>query len=357
MNPIQITQQRLHKQNISQHQFNTPAEVVSWLGAIQGQDYAGAKWSLGLRLPQATESYIEQAILDKKIVRTWLMRGTLHLVAAQDLRWMLALLKERNIAGAKSRHKQLKLDEETFKASQKVLRKILKGENVLERKDIFAQFEKASISLESNRGYHILWRAAHDGAICFGPMSGKQPTYVLLDEWVPKGKQLKRDEALAELAMRYFQSRGPATLEDFAWWSGLTKTDARAGLEAIKSKLTENEIDKQSYWMLAQKDAPTPEKGVYMLSSFDEYLMGYTDRSTVLDPQYAEQVAPGKSGTFYPTIVIDGQVAGTWKQTHKKANVSIEATAFTKFSPTEREAIAKAANRYRQYFGKETVLV
>ncbi|KAA3642363.1 MAG: winged helix DNA-binding domain-containing protein [Chloroflexi bacterium] len=356
MNPAQIPHQRLHHQNISNHQFSAPVEIVSWLGALQGQDYPGAKWSLGLRLPHITETEVEQAILDKKIVRSWLMRGTLHLVAAEDLRWMLELLRERNIAGARSRHKQLKLDEDTFKSSQKVLHKILKKENALERKDIFEHFEKANITLEGNRGYHILWRAAHDGVICFGPMRGKQPTYVLLDEWVPEGEELDLDEALAELARRYFQARGPATLEDFAWWSSLTLTDARAGLEAIRSKLQEMVFDEQSYWMF-DSGAPTSEKDAYLLSSFDEYLLGYTDRSTVLDHENAKKVQPGHSGTFRPTIVIDGQVAGTWKQTLKKNTVTIETSPFTKFTKAQSKAIAEAAKRYGQYLGKEAVLV
>lgn len=357
MTPQDIARYRLYQQQIARSRFKTPGQVVSWLGALQAQDYPGAKWSIGLRLPDRADTDIEQAIADKTIVRTWPMRGTLHFVAPEDVRWLLALLTPRVIASRARRHRQLALDEATFARSRELFAKALQGERQLTRQEMMDLLEQAGISTGNQRGYHILGWAAQTGFICFGPMQGKQPTFVWLDDWVPGGKRLTREESLAELAKRYFTGHGPATLQDFTWWSGLVAADARAGLEMVKSQLAREQVGGQTYWlpqnMPAWQDQP-PD--IYLLPGFDEYLLGYKDRSAVLDPEHSQVIHPGNSGMFSSTVVIDGRVAGTWKRTFKKDTVVITVSPFASLSETQSQAIHAAARRYSRFIGMSAVV-
>jgi Winged helix DNA-binding domain len=352
MTPNDIANLRLINQQIAQPVYTTPAEVVAAMGAMQAQDYTGALWSIGLRLPHATEADIEQAIAERTIVRTWPMRGTLHVVAAADVRWMLALLTPRIVAGSAGRHKQLGLDDATFARSQKVLAKALQGGQQLARDEAMALLDRNGISTVGQRGYHILGRLAHDSVICFGSRTGKQHTFVLLDEWVPAARKLERDEALAELARRYFIGHGPASLQDFAWWSGLKISDARAGLAMAAPHLVQVAVEGKDYWMRA--DAPEPGRAApstFLLPGFDEFLLGYTDRSAALQPQHAQKIIPGGNGVFMPTLVVNGRVAGTWKRAVQKKAVTIELSPFAALKKTEMQAIAVVAQRYGQFLG------
>jgi hypothetical protein len=330
--------------------------VVSWLGAVQAQDYLGALWAVGLRLRNATTADIEQAIADKTIVRTWPMRGTLHFVVPADVRWMLALLTPRVMANSARRHEQLALDDAIFARGRELFAKALRGGQQLTRKEMMDVLERAGISTGNQRGYHLLLWAAQTGLICLGPRWGKQPTYVLLDEWVPAGKHLTRDESLAELAHRYFTGHGPATLQDFMWWSGLAAADARGGLEMVKPRLVREASDGQTYWLSSslppvQEASPT----AHLLPAVDEYTVGYRDRSAVLNPLYAQRANYGY-GIFYPTILVDGQVVGTWKRTLKKDGVVITPTPFAKLNKAEARALAVAAEHYGQFIGLPATL-
>lgn len=306
MNTTDIARLRLYNQQIVSARLNKPEEVAAWLGGMQGQDYAGVKWSFSLRLPNATDADIEQAIAGRTIIRTWPMRGTLHFVAAADVRWLLDLLAPRNIAGSARRHKQLELDEATFTRCKDIFINALHGGRQLTRDNLYKLLEDAGISINSQRGYHILWRSALDGIICFSAQRGRQQTFALLDEWAPDAVKLPRDEALAELAKRYFNSRGPATLQDYIWWSGLTAADARTGLEMIKTQLEQKNVDGQIYWLSKDISVPLHASGVaHALPGFDEYLLGYKDRSAVLDTANAAKVCPGGNGMFASTIAVD----------------------------------------------------
>src|SRR2546426_1983179 len=243
-----IALRRLLNQQIAQPRFAHPSEVVAWLGAVQAQDYLGALWALGLRTPGATEQSIEGALAEKTIVRTWPMRGTIHFVAAADVRWMLELLAPRVVQRSTSRRTQLGLDETIIAASAEVIARELQGGKQLSRNALYTLLERAHIATDSSRGLHILGRLAHDGLLCFGARAGKQPTFALLDEWVPGAKSLPHDEALAMLALRYFTGHGPATVQDLMWWSGLTTSEAKAGLAAVAPQLGRHVIAGQEYY-------------------------------------------------------------------------------------------------------------
>ncbi len=346
---INIGQLRLVNQGIANPDFTQPSDVVTWLGALQAQDYAGALWSVGLRMPKATAQDIEQAIADRTIVRTWPMRGTLHFVAAQDVRWLLALLTPRMIAYTARRYAQLELDEAVFARSQALFVEALEGGKQLTRDEMYGVLEQAGIPTAGQRGYHFLVRAAQDGLICFGPSSGKQQTFVLLDEWVPPTKPFTRDEALGELAKRYFVSHGPATLQDLMRWAGITASDAKIGLALVGKALRQETVEGQVYWLSADNPHPESATSTYLLPGFDEYLLGYSDRSAVLDPAYAQRICPGGNGVFYPTIVLDGQVVGTWKRLLKKERVLITPQPFNALDAAKIPGFAAAAQQYATF--------
>lgn len=347
-----LARRRLYTQHVVATRCASPAEVVASLGAVQAQDYAASKWAIGLRLPDATDADIEQAIAARAIVRTWPMRGTLHFVAAADVRWLLALLAPRVVAATAGRHRQLELTADDLARSRDVLERALHGGRRLTRTDVYRTLEAGGISAAGQRGIHIIGHLARQGVLCFGPHDGKQPTIVLLDEWVPPSPPLERDAALARLARRYFSGHGPATLQDFMWWAGLTTADARAGLAAAQADLAQVTVDGQAYWQSPTALVPDgPIEGVHLLPAFDEFLLGYRDRSASLDPAHADAVAPGANGVFRPILVVDGRVVGTWSRTVKRATVTVTPQPFPAHPAVDRAAFTPAAERYAHFLG------
>jgi hypothetical protein len=354
---MDIVTQRLYNQHIAQQPLQKPADVVAWLGAMQAQDYTGAKWSIGLRLPHATDDHIEQAIADKTIIRTWPMRGTLHFVAAADARWILALTGQRTIASSARRYRELELDEPTLARSNDLLLKALQGGTQRTRTELLALLEQNGISTKGQRAAYMLQRASLDGLICQGTTQGNVPLYMALDESLPQTKMLERDAALVELATRYFTSHGPATLQDFVRWAGLTITQARLGLEGVQPELVQEKIDGQTYWLpSAAQTVKKHATSLYLLPGFDEYMLGYADRSAVLDPIHAQKVVPGGNGMFKSTIVSNGQVVGLWKRTIKKGSAIITAEPFTALTDAETQAFKAAAQRYGDFLEMPVVV-
>jgi hypothetical protein len=356
MTSSDIARLRLHNQHIARATFEKPSEVVAWLGAVQAQDYLGALWAVGLRMRNAVEAGIEDALANRTIIRTWPMRGTLHFVAAADVRWMLELLTPRVVANNAQRLlRQFGLDEAAFARSKDLVARALQGGKQMTRNAMYEAIDTGGVSTAGQRGLHILWRLAQDGVICFGAREGKQQTFALLEEWAPKAKRMGRDESLAELAKRYFTSHGPATLQDFAWWSGLATVDATAGLEMAKRFLGQETINGQTYWLASSTPATKDSSPTtYLLPAYDEYTVAYKDRSAALNPKYAKLPNYGH-GIFNPTIVVDGQVVGTWKRTLKKDTLAVSPSPFTKLKPAETRAIAEAASRYGKFLGASVV--
>lgn len=348
---VDIGSLRLCGQQIAQTKFTDPHQVVAWMGGMQGQDFPGLKWSIGLRLKHATEADINLAFDEHKIIRTWPMRGTLHVVAAEDVRWILSLTSPKNLSGSQKRRDALELDDKTLVRCHQVFSKVLQGGKELSREGMYAALESAGLSVEGQRGYHILWNAALHGLICFSSTVDKEQNFALLEEWVAPAAIKTRDEALAELALRYFTSHGPATLKDFIWWSGLSATEARAGFADIQSQLVSETVDKIIYWM-SPDIAPSQSKAsAFALPGFDEYILGYQDRSNVLASQHAEKICPGNNGMFASTIVVDGQVVGTWKRSFKKSGIEMVATPFAAMKKKEQLNFAEAAARYGHFMG------
>ena len=347
-----VARYRFSNQLIARQTARTPAEVVAWLGAMQAQDFLGAKWSVGLRAPGVTDAMVEQALADRTIVRTWPMRGTLHFVSPDDVRWMLSLLAARVLAASKGRWQQLGLNDKIFAQSRKVFRQALRGGKQLTRNEMYQALERAKTSTAGQRGYHLLWRNAQEGLICLGPPRGKQQTFVLLDEWVLPAKPLERDEALAKLVLRYFTGHGPATVRDFVWWSGLTAKDAQAGIEMSVSQLASEVIDGKTYWMARRMSAlPAHPPVVALLPGFDEYILGYTARDPIVDPRHARKIYSGLNLLFNPTVAIDGRIQGTWKRLIRKETVDLSLHPFKKLNRAEAHALRRATQRYGEFLG------
>lgn len=342
-----IGQARLAAQQISATRFDDPAALVAHMGAMQAQDHAHALWAIGLRVKGGTATSVQGAIAARGVVRTWMLRGTLHFVAGADLRWMLALVGARNVAGAASRHRQLGLDQKVFDSCRKLFEKALAG-TTLTRGALFALLGEQGIETAGQRGIHILWRLAQDGVLCFSAHEGKQPAFALLDDWLPQSAPaLTRDEALARLCERYFAGHGPATVADFAWWAGLTLGDARRALAACEG-LQPAEIEGQQFWM-PEGLAPSGRAGVHLLPGFDEYLLGYKERGAVLDEAYAGRVCPGGNGVFKPMIVAGGRIVGTWQ----RGADGLAPEPFESLTQAQAGAMERAAKRYCAFWGKQ----
>jgi hypothetical protein len=317
---------RLHAQRIAGPRLAPVRDAVRHMGAMQAQDYAASLWAIGLRMDGATLADIDAAVERREIARTWPMRGTLHWVAAEDLRWMVALMAPRAMAKAAARTRQLEIDADVLKTARDAFGRVLADGPPITRPEAYAVFAENGLNPEGQRGIHILSNLAHEGTLCFGPHRGKQPTFVLVDRWLPPAPAKNRDDALATLADRYFTSHGPATVRDFAWWTGLTLTDARAGLEYVKSGLERLNVGETEYWMAPPRPAPAAagQPALHLLPGFDEYILGYQDRTAVLAPEFARLVVPGNNGMFMATIVNErGRVIGTWRRSVAKGIVRV----------------------------------
>jgi Winged helix DNA-binding domain len=344
MTDLEIVRRRLFNHSLSVPQFKKPEDVVKWLGAVQAQDYPGAKWALGLRAQGLKDTAIEQAFNTGKILRTHLLRPTWHFVTPADIRWMLALTAPRVNAISATYYRKLELDDAIFSRSNNALAKALQGNNQLTRQVLRFVLQQAGIIANNLRFAYLLMRAELDGVICSGPRQGKQFTYSLLAERAPKAKSLKRDEALAELIRRYFTSHGPATLADFVKWSSLTTTEARAGLESVRSELSHESVEGKTYWFAG--NGPAVKRGApvaYLLPAYDEYCVAYKDYSLTLDPVYYKQAILGNA------LVVDGRSAGIWKRTYKDGEVVITSWPFNKLTATEERALTSAARRYGEF--------
>jgi DNA glycosylase AlkZ-like len=351
-----IARRRLFNQRIAGTKFRTAGEVVEWMGAVQCQDLMAGQWAVALRTGGQSLAEIETAIARKAIVRTWPMRGTLHFVPPADIRWMLKYLAQRTVQRSLTRYRQLELDGQTFAKSSKILERTLGGGNQIGRKQAYDLLERNGVSCKGQRGIHILGRLAQDGLLCFGSRDGTTTTFVLLDEWVPPASIPPREVALAKLALKYFTSHGPASVNDFAWWSGLTLTEARKVFEEIRSGLVAERTDGTTYW-LGHHSAVVRETvaKTYLLPAFDEFVVAYKDRTAAIDSKNIKRMHPG-GGTLNPTVVHKDKVVGTWGRTIKGNKMVVHVRLFRNPERHERVSIGNAATSYGSFLGKHVVV-
>lgn len=347
MNNSDIVHRRLNNQGLTKTIFKNAQDVVRQLGAVQAQDFSGAKWAISQRLKDETDASLNKEFNNAAILRTHLMRPTWHFVSPQDIRWLLKLTAPRVHAFNAFMYRKMDLDTAALNKANSILEKALQGNKQLTRTELAKILEKKGIPTgDTVRLSCLMMHAELDGIICSGARKGKQFTYALIEEVAPPAKEKTRDESLAELVSRYFSTRGPATFHDFAWWSGLTLADAKQGIEMVKSKFIHEEINDQTYWFpdLPIKKIKSPN--VYLLPNYDEYFIGFKDRSAIGDAIKGLGIKNEDESVLAHILILDGQVVGGWKRKLNKAQVEIEITLIKKQARAEKEAIHQAAEKF-----------
>jgi hypothetical protein len=339
---------RLVAQRLAGPREPDAAAAVRWLLAVQGQDYPGALTSVALRVDGGSRAGVEAALDAGTVVRSWPMRGTLHLVPAEDLGWLVALCGPRVLAGAQTRRARLGLDLAIAERTREIATEALSGGRRSSRAELLRTLADGGIDVSGQRGYHLLWYAAQTGTLCLGPTEGTEQLFVLTDEWIPSPRRLEGDEALRELALRFFRGHGPATVADLARWAGLTLTAVRTGVALAREQLATLDVGGVEHLM----DPRTPELlaahreeacGVLLLPGFDEFVLGYADRGFALDREFADRIVPGGNGMFRSTVVAGGRILGTWRRTGTGARRTIIAEPFTGFADDVAAAIERRA--------------
>lgn len=366
-----IISHRLINQQIAKTKFKKPHEIVSWMAAMQAQEFAMAKWAIGLRLPGLIDADVEKAFNEGSILRTHLLRPTWHFVTPADICWLLALTAPRVNAVNAYWYRKFELDNKIFKRSNNTIVKTLRGGKQLTRTALKSALEQVKIRASGLRLSYLMMRAELDGIICSGAREGKQFTYALLEERVPPFGTLKHDEALAELTKRYFLSRGPVTLQDFVYWSGLTMKEAKEGASTLtsfehvtingheyifepdESKSIDNIHSRKSVFPL------TGLQTTFLMPDYDEYGISYKNRSALTMGPPLTHPPTTESGTsivkksieaYSHLIVVDGMIGGTWQRTIKNNTIDV-ITDLALISKTKGQEVRNAVKRYISFFG------
>jgi hypothetical protein len=351
-----LTRKRLDNLGLSRIRFRSAPEVVRWFVAVQSQDFGGAKWGVGQRLRGVTDAAIERAFDAGAILRTHVMRPTWHFVAPEDIRWLLALTAARVHRFNGSTYRKYELDARTITRSRDAMERALDAAGHLTRDELGAAIRRAKIPFDGVRLAHLVMHAELEAAICSGPRCGKQFTYALTEQRVPKARRLTRDESLVELTRRYFTSHGPATARDFAWWSGLSLADARAGLAALGGIVERENIGTLTYWSVPSRLGARPSTPlVHLLPNYDEGLIAYKDREVpgaVPAPAGAE-----RHGNFPHQIVIEGRVSGGWRRRASASGAQIDVLPYRSLSRAETRTLTAAVDHYARFMNLATQLV
>jgi hypothetical protein len=364
-----IATRRLHSQRLTGEPFASAVEAVRWLGAVQSQDYAGAKWALGQRTLGATEAELDRLFDEGAILRTHVMRPTWHFVLPSDIRWLLDLTGPRVRLGLAPRQRQLEIDEDVIARARAAFTAALAGGRHLTRPELGDVLRAAGISPDGQRLPHLLSAAELDGLLVSGPRHGKQFTYALLEGRAPRVRELDRTEALTELARRYFRSHGPAQVQDFVWWSGLKVADARTGIALAGAALEHQTLAGKDYWSDAEA-GPVREVAVaHLLPNFDEYTVAYRDRAAVLNadrsfdpdrpaggrPAWPPVLSPGS--ILSNVVTIGGRVRGSWRRAVVRGSLQVEVRLFDRLKSAEKAAVEEAGQQLARFYERPVELI
>jgi hypothetical protein len=356
MNVSGLLNCRLQNTGLYHSPFNYVADAVKHSGAVQAQDYTAAKWALGLRVKNSTDSDIEKAFNNGTILRTHVMRPTWHFILPEDIRWLLNLTAPRVKSILSGPDRRLGLDDVLFEKSNATIVSALEGRTWLTRSDLKTILADNGIKTDVQRLAHIIIRAELDGLICSGPRRGKQFTYGLLEERVGGTETILRDQAVERLARRYFTSHGPAQVKDFSWWSGLSKKEADYAHNRIKSDLQKATIDGRTYWYSPHAEVSVPDTpSAFLLSIYDEYTIAYKDRRDISEARDIERLI-SMGNALTAVIVINGRFAGTWKRALKRETIEISLNPFRKFGRDEQRAVESEVTRYGKFFNIPAVI-
>lgn len=351
METSEIIAHRLLNQQIAETKLKKPEDLVSHMVAMQAQDFSMAKWAIGLRLPGQTDASVEKAFNDGKILRTHILRPTWHFVSPADIRWLMALSGPRVQHFNKSYYKGFGVAD-LIKKSMKVIVKQLEGKNYLTRATLNEHLKKSKIDSDGIGLSLIMMHAELEGIICSGPKQGKQFTYALLDELVPSAKIAPKEELLAELAYRYFTTRGPASVQDFNWWSGLGMKESKEAVALVKKKLESFMLNGQQYLVKPKKRKDIAQlQTTFLLPDYDEYGISYKDRTAI----FTGKSTHPSTAAYFHMIVIDGIIGGTWKATEKGKEVKMAISYLKPVSKVKEKAVKEAISKYQQFIGKKII--
>lgn len=353
--PVEVRRARMTALLLGDHALASPSSVATWVGALQAQDYSSGAWSLGIRIPGATARSVDEAFASGEVLRTWPMRGTIHVIAPEDARWMLALTGTRTLAATEARRREVGLEQPGLGRAVDALVEAMAGRRRITRAHAMTTIGEAGVDVRGQAGYHVLVYAALIGAICIGPNDGATQTFVRLDDWAPRQRELSGRDALAELAWRYVRSHGPVTAAEFAGWSGLTLTAARAGIAANGDRVTSAVFRGTETW-LSHETAEAirsglPPGGTLALPGFDEVILGYKDRTVHVPREHLPAIVPGGNGVFRPTITIDGAVVATWSRTDRARRIDVALKPFAPLTSRRQSLVRTALERYARFRG------
>lgn len=357
MNIHDIPQLRLINQQITQTKFKKPEEIVKYLGAVQSQDFSGAKWAIGLRLPNSLDKEVEKAFNEAKILRTHALRPTWHFVAPEDLKWITTLNAPQVKRIMSYYYKKLGLITDVIKKSNLIIEKSLRGKNYLTRTEIAKVLDENGVKASGQKLGHIVGEAELDTIICSGPRRGKQFTYALVEEVTPKVKDISREEALSKLAKIFFDSRGPATIKDFSKWSGLTQADCKRGLETVKSKFKSEIIDGKEYWFSSNSPSAISHQPLaLLLPNYDEYISSYADYTVISDPETRSNLEKIGNALFWNHMVLNGKIVGSWRRVFKPKFIEIQFAPLVSLNKEEKAAFEESAEKFGDFFGSKVKL-
>jgi hypothetical protein len=353
-----IAKRRLINERLIGAPFRTAEAVVESLCAVQAQDYLGALWALGQRLPASTEADAEKPFQAGRILRTHVLRPTWHFVLPTDIAWLLQLTAPRiKAVSAYYLRKEGLDDAKLVLKSQRALARALEGGRFLTREELVSSLDEVGIQARGLRLGYLLILAELDAVICSGPRRGKKFTYASFQERVPKTRERSRAEALAELAQRYFEGHGPATVHDFAWWSGLSVTDAKQGVQFCSPALESCNVEGKTFWFRSeQRSARLPAPCVHLLPNYDEFLIAYKHHEVTLAPNLVQPLGRENNVFSNHLVTLDGRVVGGWRRELDKQLVRVHARMLCKLSAGERRALQAAAERYAEFVGKQLEL-
>jgi hypothetical protein len=354
---INIARQRLINQGLVGTRFKTPSAVVRWLGAVQSQDYPGAKWGVALRTNGMSDAQLDMAFNAGEIVRTHMLRPTWHFVTPQDLRWMLALTSPRVHIMNGPVYRRGELDDALFRRAHLVITRTLVGGRSATRAELAKALESKRIPAQGLRLAYIVMQAELAGLICSGPLRGKQHTYMLLEERIPPARTYSREESLAMLAERYFRSHGPATAHDFSWWSGLTVAESKRATQMLNRKLESLEIGGKTYWLSTRsREADVKLPTVQLLPNYDEHVVAYRDHGPSLDPRTPHALQGWGNALTAHLIVVNGLVVGGWRRSVQPQQVVLQLALPIPLRKTEVTALKRAAEAFGKFLGLPVVI-
>jgi DNA glycosylase AlkZ-like len=350
----EVARRRIRSTGLVGSSFGSAEEVVRWHGAVQAQDYVPTKWSLAQRAPGLTDQSIDDALADGAIVRTHVLRPTWHFVARDDVRWLLALTGPIVQRGSARRRRDLNLDAKQLSRAERVITKALEGGGRLTRDELGERLAKARIDPSGQRLPHILMHCELEAVICSAGLDGKRQTYGVLDERVPPDTECLDPEAAAiKLTGRYLRSHGPAAVEDLRWWSSLPIGQIRPALEALRDEVRAETVDGTDLWMRADEPARAPAvRGVHLLPTFDELIVGYQKTRSFGDPRAAQTVAPWKDRVLRSGVILaDGRILGLWRRITEPRSIRIEVHSFDRLDRKRIDRLEAAGRRLGRFVG------